>query len=687
MGLRFYKFDFRIEGSKQLSAPKTVFIPEYLIESSITKSGVLIFYINTKGINKSKGGVIRYSDVTNLEIITPSGSGAGDVLGTLLAVNTEALNEKTSEVRLTYLNPFTIVKIESRGSKSLITTYSESKTQNASNFNYYLVSENEAQIKDAIENIPAESGGGSGGSQTLAETLVNGNTTDGENINLSDGDAIILDNSSMLKKGTIDAGLGGTNGIAQICAVGYELKWEAGRLYVMGSNGNTIRQSLYNFTTTPTVNDDDTKGYSVGSLWSLDDNTTYICTDATEGAAVWELFNTGGNNMIPSDDELFFNQKFITSADLDIEENYTIVADDLDKLLIFYVDRELYPTFKVKIPEDIPEYVFDFETHIPKIRFYFVDGGVYQTHYQSYFIQPNTQRESGSSTFAEIRTFYVFKDELNDVVLYNASEDGIFGSVDVNETITGYTDQYVNFTNSLQGLGSFTVIEDNDTVEVKNGWNAIGSAGEGIQSPVDNITFNIIKEKHLLGADITIHCLCQVTNVTFNGVVSELTAVPTIIEKGSTLTFRKVQFPSEFGGIDDMVILITEPKDEIIFELGTVTYNDINVAAATSLVQVELKGIPSGYYVDKIYQNVTEVFDTIYGSAGVMSATVSSNLYLGTVGKTVTVASFADTYDITNGFNDLEMFINFDVGGSEVNPQDLTTGSVNIKALIKKFPI
>jgi hypothetical protein len=60
----------------------------------------------------------------------------------------------------------------------------------------------------------------------------------------------------------------------------------------MGGNGNTIRQSLYNFTTTPTVNDDNLKGYGVGSLWTLDDNTTYVCTDATTGAAVWVKVNS-----------------------------------------------------------------------------------------------------------------------------------------------------------------------------------------------------------------------------------------------------------------------------------------------------------------------------------------------------------------------------------------------------------
>ena len=104
---------------------------------------------------------------------------------------------------------------------------------------------------------------------TLQEVTDEGNTTTND-IQFDSGAGILLDNNSRLREGTIDAGFGGTKGIAQICAVGYELKWEAGRLYVMDGNGLLIRHSLYNFTTVPSANDDDTKGYYVGSLWSLD---------------------------------------------------------------------------------------------------------------------------------------------------------------------------------------------------------------------------------------------------------------------------------------------------------------------------------------------------------------------------------------------------------------------------------
>jgi uncharacterized protein YjbI with pentapeptide repeats len=131
--------------------------------------------------------------------------------------------------------------------------------------------------------------GGGGGTQTLAQTLDLGNTTGGENISISNGDAIILDNGSMLKKGTIDAGNGGLGGIAQICGLGYEHKWEAGRLYITNSSGNVIREVSHNFTITPTATDDVTKGFVQDTRWILDNGDVYVCTDPTEDAAVWEL--------------------------------------------------------------------------------------------------------------------------------------------------------------------------------------------------------------------------------------------------------------------------------------------------------------------------------------------------------------------------------------------------------------
>lgn len=44
----------------------------------------------------------------------------------------------------------------------------------------------------------------------------------------------------------------------------------------------------YAATTNPTVNNDNTQGYSIGSTWiNTTAHTVYVCTNATTGAAVW----------------------------------------------------------------------------------------------------------------------------------------------------------------------------------------------------------------------------------------------------------------------------------------------------------------------------------------------------------------------------------------------------------------
>jgi hypothetical protein len=156
-------------------------------------------------------------------------------------------------------------------------------------------------------------GGGGGGAGTLQETTDLGNTTtnDIEFVGAAEakfgaGGGVLLDNASRLREGTIDAGTGGNNGIALICGVGYELKWEAGSQYVMNGNGDNIRIVNYKFNIVPSATDDSSSGFYVGSRWILDDGVSYICTDATVDAAVWEievspyipLAGTDGTNLV-----------------------------------------------------------------------------------------------------------------------------------------------------------------------------------------------------------------------------------------------------------------------------------------------------------------------------------------------------------------------------------------------------
>jgi len=102
------------------------------------------------------------------------------------------------------------------------------------------------------------------------------------------GGGILLANSARLREGTTDGLLGGAKGIAQICSNDYELKWEAGRLYVMEQDGFTIREVRYQFNVKPVGTDDVDKGYIVGSRWILDNGNLFVCSDNSQGLAVWE---------------------------------------------------------------------------------------------------------------------------------------------------------------------------------------------------------------------------------------------------------------------------------------------------------------------------------------------------------------------------------------------------------------
>jgi hypothetical protein len=174
---------------------------------------------------------------------------------------------------------------------------------------------------------------GGGGSQDLAGVLVTGNTSGSNDIWFDSFYGLYFSNASRLREGTIDAGLGGNRGIAEICGAGYESKWEGGVRYIMGSSGNTIRQSLYNFGNTPTATDDDTLGYQIGSLWTLDNGTVYECSDATTGAAIWTL----QQNAVPTLDQILgsgntANNKSIIDLDyLDFETTlgHSVVEGEL----------------------------------------------------------------------------------------------------------------------------------------------------------------------------------------------------------------------------------------------------------------------------------------------------------------------------------------------------------------------
>jgi hypothetical protein len=159
--------------------------------------------------------------------------------------------------------------------------------------NWWRLPEEVAVLAKKVNDI--EVGGGVTGSpQDLQDVTDEGESTT-NNIQFLDNAKILFDNGSRLQKGTTNSQTGGNGGVAQVCSIDYELKWEAGRQYVMQQDGFTIREVRHNFTLTPGVNDDSTRGFVPDSRWILDNGDTYVCTDNTAENAIWVLIFTAQN--------------------------------------------------------------------------------------------------------------------------------------------------------------------------------------------------------------------------------------------------------------------------------------------------------------------------------------------------------------------------------------------------------
>jgi len=136
---------------------------------------------------------------------------------------------------------------------------------------------------------------GGGGSQTWAQTLANDRTTGGYSPLIADGDAIVLDNGSLIHKGTFDESTGGAGGIELVCTAGFPLKWEGGALYSKESDGETNRPL---FVKTPL----DVSGYTkIGGYLEVKQGVN-------DGIGKYSLLNT-------TDSSLFFRGRIGSDYD------------------------------------------------------------------------------------------------------------------------------------------------------------------------------------------------------------------------------------------------------------------------------------------------------------------------------------------------------------------------------------
>ena len=117
----------------------------------------------------------------------------------------------------------------------------------------------------------------------------------------------------------------------------FTLDWEALEHENLDKIDANNPKHNFSATTDPTVNDDSSAGYNVGSIWiNTSTKSVFQCTDATTGAAIWTQLNTEAVSVLP------------------VVDTTTIVkgSDDSTKQIRFEVDGLTTNTTRVLTVQD-----------------------------------------------------------------------------------------------------------------------------------------------------------------------------------------------------------------------------------------------------------------------------------------------------------------------------------------------
>lgn len=135
----------------------------------------------------------------------------------------------------------------------------------------------------------------------------------------SNGQAILADGSGGAAWGDVSAGASSLGDLTDVDTTGVSL---SDAIYYDGASFSIIKNNV--FVSGPTVNDDDTAGYTIGSRWyDYVADKEFVCLDYTTGSAVW-LETTADTSEL--------SQKLISSRS--VTTNQTLDGDDLDTTII-----------------------------------------------------------------------------------------------------------------------------------------------------------------------------------------------------------------------------------------------------------------------------------------------------------------------------------------------------------------
>jgi hypothetical protein len=346
---------------------------------------------------------------------------------------------------------------------------------------------------------------------------------------MDDGADIFFDNGSKLSEGLYDEGTFGNKGIARTCAVGYEDKWEAGEQYITETGSGIIQFRRFAFNV-PTVDDDTTKRYAVGSYWQMRNNDIYICTDPTTGAAVWEIYSVAG---IPNLTEV------LTQGDrayVACNGDYQFVGSDIATFLINDTGSGV-PIFTVDGDNDndfIINCVLKFQSFLVPSQLVGINGVQIYIGSEPTFV---TSYDFNVGDFCELKKLGAKVWWLN---VSNAS----------NNPIPTKTSDLTN--DGADGVNPFITLDDIPLAE--NGLPIGGTAGQ-ILTKLDSTDYNAIWQENY--ADWTSVVKHRVKN-DGTGLITKGTAVYVTSSNGTNMLVGKASNTSEATSSKTMGLMQTD---------------------------------------------------------------------------------------------------------------------------------
>lgn len=387
-----------------------------------------------------------------------------------------------------------------------------------------------------------------------------------------------------------------------------------------------VANTKYNLAATgaPTVNDDDTQGYSAGSIWfDTNNDAGYICTNATTGAAVWTSVTSGAAGGDP-DQNLFQDFSADTGSD-SVADTTTDTLTLTGGIGVLTKSDSTTDVITIHVCDDDEDTCIDTEESADEDKLRFDTGG--------------TQRAVIDANGLTLQNGVSVDEFSSDTTLAGNSDD----AVPTEKAVKTYVDAAAINPNLLIN-GSFQVAQrgtafdsttapaNNDNVYLLDGWVLISEGNDAVDVSQESTTVPT-------GSKYAAHFDAETADKQF-GIFQAIDSVTAagIIGGTASLSFQARTTGTEIGTVRAGVLCWTGTADALTDPVGTWNQDGSNPVWNTNYT---IENTPSDLDLTASFQTFTieniSIDTASCVNVGVViwvddgTITVADDLYIGQV--------------------------------------------------------